>query len=177
MTSFFDKLNEKMNGKGRQFTGSKSGGKSTPDAAPDEKKKAQTVAEEIESEKLNVDVYQSTVEVVIYALAAGVDPDDFAVILDEENDMLTIKGTRKRPVKHKKEEAGKEIEGKYVQEECIWMPFSRKIILPLEVDVVKAEAIFKKGVLIITLPILNVTEGRKLRVMETLTTDIAKPKQ
>src|SRR5258708_2021349 len=106
MTSFFDKLNEKLNGNGRGRQAAQRGGGNelVADGAAD-KKKEQTVVEEVESEKLNVDVYQSTAEIVIYALAAGVDPTDFEVMLDEENDMLTIKGARKRPIKQKKGEA------------------------------------------------------------------------
>jgi HSP20 family molecular chaperone IbpA len=177
MTSFFDKFNEKLNGKLKQ-SAAKAGAK---DAAADfskDKNKQQLVTEELESEKLLVDVYHNSLEVVIYALAAGVDPNDFDVTLDEENDMLTIKGARKRPLRRKKDEGmAKDPDGKFIEEGCSWTPFFRKIILPVEVDAVKAEAVFKKGVLIVSLPVLNITEGRKLTVVETLSSDFEKAKQ
>lgn len=174
MTSFFDKLNSKLtaavNGKPSAGKGTSKNGADDPPAA-----KAATIVDEAESQKLFVDVYQNPEEVIIYALAAGVDPGDFDVVIDEENDLITVRGERKRPMRAKSV-AGKDDLGKFIQQECEWNSFIRKIILPAEVDVVKAEAIFKKGVLVITLPILNISEGRKLKVVETLSSNEAEKK-
>jgi HSP20 family molecular chaperone IbpA len=167
MTSFFDKLNNKLN---TAVNGKSSAGKGGAKNAADESaaaSKAATIIDEAASQKLFVDVYQNPEEITIYALAAGVDPGDFDVVIDEENDLITVRGERKRPARAKSV-AGKDDLGKFLQQECEWNSFIRKIILPAEVDVVKAEAVFKKGVLVITLPILNVSEGRKLKVVEAL---------
>jgi HSP20 family molecular chaperone IbpA len=175
MTSFFDKLSLKING-----------GKPKPVAprpidrpslpAPAGKPDAPapqpvSEAELLESQRLDVDIYQDAERVVIIALAAGVDPEDFDVTLDEENDLLSIRGVRKRPDVAHHAEGGEhhEPEGKFLQQECKWEPFFRKVVLPAEVDVVKAEAVFRKGVLIVTLPVLKIAEGRKLPVTEVLT--------
>jgi HSP20 family molecular chaperone IbpA len=172
MTSFFDKLTLKMNGgKAKAPATARSLDPVAKFASSHGKPNvAQPALEEelLNSQRLDVDVYQDPVKIVVYALAPGVDPDAFDVILDEENDLLSIRGVRKRPEAAPPGGDHKD-EGKFVQQECSWEPFFRKIVLPLEVDPVKAEAVFKKGVLIITLPILNVTEGRKLAVQEVLT--------
>jgi HSP20 family molecular chaperone IbpA len=167
MTSFFDKLNGKLNTavNGKSYAGN---GAVKNAAADTTAVKASTIIDEAASQKLSVDVYQNPEEVIIYALAAGVDPGDFDVVIDEENDLITVRGERKRPARAKAV-AGKDDLGKFLQQECEWNSFIRKIILPTEVDIVKAEAVFKKGVLVITLPILNISEGRKLKVVETLT--------
>ena len=176
MTSFLDKLNGKLNG----------GGHARPAMARlhemrvAEPPKMDTRAPEeeiMENQKLEVDVYQTPVEVIIYAQAAGVYPNEFDLTLDEENDVLVIRGTRQRPDETHRPLPGKEADGKFLQQECIWEPFYRKIILPVEVDVVKAEAVFKKGVLVITLPVLKVSEGRKLTVQEQLSVPPPPPKQ
>ena len=172
MTSFLEKLNEKLNGngKGRHHVTPGAAFQKVLASAP--KPPSLSDVETIEAARLNVDVYQSPKEVIIFALAAGVDPNDFEVLLDEENDMVTIRGTRKRPDDPNavKPSEQKEPEGKYIQQECAWDTFYRKIILPAEVDVVQAEAVFKKGVLRIHLPILATTGGRKLKVTEITAT-------
>jgi HSP20 family molecular chaperone IbpA len=180
MTSFFDKLSQKLTGgKGRRapdpmafFTADPK--RPEPPPAP-----PGTASEEeiLQSQRLDVDVYQDPGQICIYALAAGVDPSDFDITLDEENDLLAIRGVRKRPdpPKQEKAEAG-ELLGKFVQEECSWEPFFRKIVLPGEVDIIKAEAVLRKGILIITLPLLRTTEGRKLKVTEILSGPAPGPK-
>ncbi|OGY99534.1 MAG: hypothetical protein A2945_01600 [Candidatus Liptonbacteria bacterium RIFCSPLOWO2_01_FULL_52_25] len=175
MTSFFDKLTEKLNGKGKQAGGAAGGRRllSDPAAEIQNEKEKESVAVELARERLDVDVYQSPSEVTIYALAAGVDLSKFDVILDEENDLLTIKGERKRPVRLKKGQTEKDLDGKYVTQECEWNSFVRKIILPMEVDIMKAEAVYKKGVLVVALPALKVAEGRHLKVTEALSGEAA----
>lgn len=171
MTSFLEKLNGKLNGKGRPI-GSVRDLPSKLDKLSDLKNKPTTdgpTEEEItSSQRLNIDVYQSPKTIFVFAQAAGVDPADFDIVLDEENDALTIRGTCKRPDFEKTVNASGEPDGRFIAEECTWQPFYRKIVLPQEVDVVKTEAIFRKGVLMITLPILKPAEGRKLKVVEMM---------
>lgn len=170
MTSFLDKLNGKLSGRRpgaavrpieRILDTTKTNGANTP-AAP---KKAEDLAA---FQSLSVDVYQGPDEIILYALAAGVDPEAFDLTLDEENDVLTVRGARKRSESEKQLAEMKAGDGKFLQQECSWEPFYRKIVLPAPVDVVRAEAIFKKGVLMVTLPILKSRDGRKLKVVEML---------
>ena len=72
----------------------------------------------------------------------GVDEKDVEVTLTD--DLLTIKGEKKRE-QEKKEEAYHAVERSYGS-------FARSLRLPFAVDQSKVDAKFKKGVLTITMP-------------------------
>jgi HSP20 family protein len=91
---------------------------------------------------LTIDVYQTDNDIVIVSTIAGVTAKDLDVSIT--NDMVTISGTRKNSVKVKQEN--------YFYQECYWGPFSRSVILPIDVDAEKSAAELKDGVLTITLP-------------------------
>ncbi len=91
---------------------------------------------------LTIDVYQTDNDIVIVSTIAGVTAKDLDVSIT--NDMVTISGARKNPVKVKQEN--------YFYQECYWGPFSRSVILPIDVDAEKSAAELKDGVLTITLP-------------------------
>jgi len=91
---------------------------------------------------LTIDVYQTPTEIVIKSTIAGVKSD--AIDISMTNDMITIKGSRKKDEEAKEED--------YYYQECYWGPFSRSIILPVDVEVDKAEAEMKNGILTIRLP-------------------------
>jgi HSP20 family protein len=91
---------------------------------------------------LTIDVYQTDNDIVIVSTIAGVTAKDLDVSIT--NDMVTISGTRKNSVKVKQEN--------YFYQECYWGPFSRSVILPIDVDAEKSAAELKDGVLAITLP-------------------------
>ena len=92
--------------------------------------------------ELVVDVFETTADFVVLAAIAGVQIKDIDISL--EKDMMVIKGNREDP----HEQAGK----KYFYQECHWGPFSRKIILPENIDIDKADAQMDKGVLTIKIP-------------------------
>lgn len=93
--------------------------------------------------ELAVDIYQTETSLIIQAAIAGVKPEDLDIAI--EKDVVTIKGNREEPlnISEKKD---------YFTQECYWGSFSRKIILPVEVDPDDAEASMKQGILIIELP-------------------------
>ncbi|MEK7608592.1 MAG: Hsp20/alpha crystallin family protein [Patescibacteria group bacterium] len=156
MTSFLEKLNEKL-GKTVTQTAKPEGGETAgPEVARQEVFTKNT--------DLPADIYQNPTHIIVYIPAAGVHPQDFEVVLDEEHDLLTIRGLRTRP----QDVAGieKDEDGHFISQECKWDSLFRKIILPAEVDPSRVEAIFTKGVLVIKLPILKPGEGVKLRVKE-----------
>ena len=138
--------------------------------APEKKKPAkstvaipsipQTVAKEQEEEaegQLAIDVYQTENDIVLKSTIAGVKPEDLDITIEE--DMVTIKGSRK-----KDEEVHM---GSYLYQECYWGPFSRSVILPMEIDSEQAQASFKSGVLTIRLPKLAKHKKKKITVTET----------
>lgn len=109
----------------------------------------------IESEgQLTIDVYQTDDDIVIKSTIAGVKPEDLDVNIN--NDMVTIRGERKQD-----EDIDPE---NYYYQECYWGPFSRSVILPVEIIADKAEATMKNGILALRLPKADTTKTRKIQV-------------
>lgn len=109
----------------------------------------------IESEgQLTIDVYQTDDDIVIKSTIAGVKPEDLDVNIN--NDMVTVRGERKQD-----EEIDPE---NYYYQECYWGPFSRSVILPVEIIADKAEATMKNGILTLRLPKADTTKSRKIQV-------------
>lgn len=105
--------------------------------------------------QLAIDVYQTEEELVIRSAIAGVKPENLDISI--EGDMVSIKGTREKPV---------EEEGNYFYQECFWGPFSRRIIMPMEADAGRAEATMKEGVLTVRMPKIQREKKKKIIVKE-----------
>lgn len=103
--------------------------------------------------ELAIDVYQTDTDLVIQSAIAGVRPEDLDISL--ERDIITVKGSREKPF---------EEEGDYFAQECYWGPFSREVILPVEVDPDRAEANMKEGILTIRIPKILREKKRKIKV-------------
>lgn len=103
--------------------------------------------------ELVIDMYQKGEELVIEAPLGGVDINDIEISL--QGDILSIEGERK------KEE---DPEREYFIQECYWGKFSRKVVLPFEVDFDEARAEFKNGILRIFLP--KIQKGPKKKVLK-----------
>jgi HSP20 family protein len=122
-------------------------------------------AEETAADKvaqLHVDVYQTEQMIVVYAQSAGADMNDVHVSIEGDADIVLIEGRRTRPeyIVFPK----KVLRGAYVAEECVWGEFYRRIILPESVNIEKAEAKIKNGVLILILPLLKPSEKEKVKL-------------
>jgi HSP20 family molecular chaperone IbpA len=107
--------------------------------------------------QLTVDVFQDDQNINIQSTIAGVAPEDLDVSIT--NDMVTIRGERRRLQLVDPED--------YFYQECYWGPFSRSIILPVEIDADRAEAKIKNGILNIRIPKANTAVTRKLKVRST----------
>jgi len=114
------------------------------------------IDEEQEEGQLSVDVYQEGDDMVVKSTIAGIEPENIDISLT--NDMLTIRGERRRDVSKK--------DRHYFFEECYWGSFSRSIILPVEVDIKKIDATIKNGILTITLPIIESRTKKKISVKD-----------
>ncbi len=115
--------------------------------------------------QLDVDVFQSERLIIVYAQSAGADMNDVHVSIEGDADIILIEGRRVRPeylVFPKKK-----VQGAFVAEECVWGEFYRRIILPESVDIEKADAKIKNGVLILTLPLLKPEEKERVRLKVT----------
>lgn len=103
--------------------------------------------------QLVVDVYQTETELVVQSAIAGIETDDLDVSV--ENDIITIKGARKKPPDKQRS---------YFYQECYWGPFSRKIILPVEVDPNRVKAVMKTGILTLRFPKIEREKRKKIKL-------------
>jgi len=92
--------------------------------------------------------------IVIKSTIAGVVADDIDVSIT--SDMITIKGKR---VPDETIDASD-----YYHQELYWGPFSRSVILPEDIDVEKAAASMKNGILTIRLPKLAKSRMKKVKI-------------
>ena len=112
--------------------------------------------------QLDVDVFQTTDLIIVYAQAAGAELTDIHVSIEGDADVVLIEGKRLRP--EHLAFPKKKPDGAYFTEECVWGDFYRRIILPESVDIDKAEAKIKNGVLILILPLLKSSEKERVRL-------------
>jgi HSP20 family protein len=101
-----------------------------------------------------VDVSETGKEVIVKAELPGMDAKE--IDLSVRGDLLTIGGQRKQ----EKEEKGEN----FHRIERSYGAFSRSIKLPAEVDAAKVEAIYKDGVLKLTLPKTKAAAVKKIEV-------------
>lgn len=92
--------------------------------------------------ELVVDVYETNSDFVVLAAIAGIQIKDVDISLEKE--MLIIMGDRKNP--------SLSPDKKYFYQECYWGPFSRKIVLPENINIAEAAAEMDKGILTIKIP-------------------------
>lgn len=104
--------------------------------------------------QLTIDVFQTEDDVVIQSTIAGVSDKDLDISVT--NDMVTIKGARMPEQKIRPSD--------YYYQELYWGPFSRSIILPVDVDADSAKASMKNGILTIRLPKLDKVRTKKIRL-------------
>lgn len=112
--------------------------------------------EENEEGELAMDVYQTSDDIIVQAVIAGVKPEDIDVSITRE--AITIRGKRQDSRRIEQED--------FFHQELYWGYFSRTIILPQEIDVDSAEATTKNGILTIKLPRLDKKRTQKLKVKE-----------
>jgi HSP20 family protein len=84
----------------------------------------------------------------------GLDREDIELSLD--NNILTLSGEKR----HEKEEKGRN----YYRSERAYGAFHRRIPLPAEVDAESAEAVYKNGVLTVTLQKTAEAKAKRITV-------------
>lgn len=110
--------------------------------------------EDMEEGELSVDVYQTSTEIIIEAMVAGVKPEDLHLSITR--DMVTIKGRRDGNTQISDDD--------YFYKELYWGTFSRTILLPHEVEIEEAEAVEKHGLLIVRMPKVDKARQTKLKI-------------
>jgi HSP20 family molecular chaperone IbpA len=128
----------------------------------EEAKAPKKILEDESSEhlQLDVDIYQTSSKIVIYAPIAGVKSDKLDIFVESENDVITISGKKEIPKTIREEDEEKE----YLCQENRWGEFYRQIILPEEINVAKIESIIENGVLVLKLPLLRIQSKGKKRI-------------
>jgi HSP20 family protein len=101
-----------------------------------------------------VDVIDRDGEIVVRAEVPGVDKNDLDVSVTENS--VTIKGSTRREEKEEK--------GDYFRCETTQGSFSRTVSLPCDVDNEKAKTKFKDGILELTLPKMEKTKRRSIKI-------------
>jgi HSP20 family protein len=119
-----------------------------------EKKPILNLEEDSEGE-LSIDLYETNGDFVLQSTIAGVRAEDLDIVI--ENDMVTIRGSRQRPDKEKRN---------YLHQECYWGPFSRRIVLPADIDGSRIRASVKDGVLTLILPKIRKVKKKKVSISQ-----------
>lgn len=104
--------------------------------------------------QLALDAYQTPDNIVVKAPIAGVKPEDLEISITDE--VVTVKGERKAEETINKED--------YFAQECYWGSFSRSYVLPVPGDSEKAAAAVKDGILTITIPKLEKSKTKVIKI-------------
>ncbi len=101
-----------------------------------------------------VDMYQTDDDIVIKATLPGFAKDDVDITLTDN--VLTLRGNVEKEEKN---------EGKsyYIREQS-YTNFERSLRLPVDVELEKAEALFKDGILTITLPKAEAVKPKSIMI-------------
>lgn len=119
---------------------------------------------QLELAEVPIDMYQTDKDVVVKATLPGVDAEDVEISIT--GDILTIRG------EHSEEEEANE--GDYIHRERRIGTFSRSVLLPASVDSNKADAVFDKGVLTVTLPKKEAAKPKKIKAKHKSTAKAVK---
>src|SRR3989344_1119166 len=119
--SFFERLSSVVNAEEDELSG---------DDEREDGKEDGWMKDETSEGELTVDMHQTSDEIIIQAMIAGVRPEELDISINRE--MVTIKGKRQsdRTVS----------EENYFYRELYWGSFSRTILLPQEIEPDGAEA-------------------------------------
>jgi HSP20 family protein len=101
------------------------------------------------------DIYEDGESIVVKTEIPGVDRSDIDVQV--ENNVLTIRGERKREKESKAENV--------YRAERFYGSFSRSFTLPVTVDTERIKAEYRDGILHVTLPKVEAAKPRKIKVL------------
>ncbi|HSF14731.1 MAG TPA: Hsp20/alpha crystallin family protein [Vicinamibacteria bacterium] len=101
-----------------------------------------------------VDIYDHANEIVLHAELPGMKKED--VHVEVENNMLTLRGERKREEKVEK--------GEFYRRERVYGAFTRSFSLPATVNPEKIQANYKDGILTVRLPKVEKAKPKQIEI-------------
>ncbi len=101
-----------------------------------------------------MDIRQDKDNVIVEMAIPGIDANNVDISI--ENDVLTVKGRREEKKEVKRED--------YYRKEIREGSFSRSIVLPMSVIGDKADAVYEKGMLKITIPKAEEAKPKKIAI-------------
>ena len=101
-----------------------------------------------------LDVSETDAELIIKAEVPGIDPKDIDITLN--NDLLTVKGEKKKETKEEKEN--------FHRVERHYGSFARTVRLPTEVKADDVEATYNNGVLKLVMPKAETSRVKRIEV-------------
>ena len=101
-----------------------------------------------------IDILNRDEDILVRAEVPGVNKDDLDISLTENT--ITIQGSTDRQEKEEK--------GNYYRCEISRGTFSRSVVLPSDVDEEKVKAVFKDGMLEVTLPKVEKSKRRSIQI-------------
>lgn len=104
--------------------------------------------------QLTVDVFRDDETIFVVSTVAGIQPEDIDISM--ENNVLSIKGIRKKPYDDQK--------NMLLLEECFWGEFHRELTINENLHVDKIKANIDQGILTISIPILKVTTSKRVQI-------------
>lgn len=108
------------------------------------------VEEEFE---LPIDIARRGGHLIVKTPIVGAMPSDISLTIN--NDVMTI---------HKQDPGDTDKFDNYYLKECHWGAVAREFRLPLKIDPSKAEAKLQDGILRITLPIIDQSRGKSIKI-------------
>jgi HSP20 family protein len=153
--SFWDKLTGSVDTEEEEYVEPKKNLTGMNKGDKDTKKGSNNwIEEENEEAELAVDIYQTTTEIILQTMVAGVKPEDLELSIGR--DIVTIRG--------KREEHRNIDEDNYFTKELYWGKFSRTISLPQEVEPEEVEALEKHGLLTVKLKKVDKEKTNNVKV-------------
>jgi len=117
---------------------------------------AQQIPEHVVEEEianLSVDVLEGDNDIIVNAFVAGVNPEDIQITITRNS--ISIRGQRKDSPHNGFEE---------IEQELFWGKFERDVVLQVDLEPDKAEAIQKQGLLTVKIPKIERDRRMNLKV-------------
>lgn len=127
------------------------------DAKPEEKRVEAKIPSDLA--QLDVDIYENSSDITIYAPVPGASIEDLDISVEDEGDVVIIQGKKNLFMLETEDKA------QCLRQECHWGGFFRQIILPQEININEVDAQLHRGILVLKLPLLRLSGKGKKKIL------------